>query len=654
MREGALALAGVDGCRRLDTLTLSGSSTWRDHTMPTFRTNAAVLGLLIFVPWAAAETPATVIEVDARELPRRLIHTTLDIPCQPGLLRLWYPKWFPGSHGPYGRVQDVAGLRVETPTGTVIPWTRDDVEMHCFLLRVPDGTTTVRVKLDTICEAAGTASAGIYSFGNSSLGVINWNTCVVYPEGLPVDQQLVRMRLRLPAGWRFASALKGEETDGLITFRPVSLTTLIDNPLIAGRHLRTVKLDSGNTPPAFLHLTSESPEALNLDPRVIDLYARVVREAGALFGVAHYPEFHFLVVCSDDLGMFGLEHSWCSLNGVGERGLVEDRLRKRWWLANLLPHEYAHSWCGKYRRPAAMITPDFHTPQKTRLLWVYEGLTEYLGEVLMVRSGLVTPDEYRPMLTNHIRNMSRTTGRQWRPLEDTAAASHLARNPGNSWNALRRGQDYYMEGMLLWYECDVIIRERTNGAKSLDDFCKRFFARVPGQETVAGYELADVVRDLKATADYDWDGFLQRRVMAPQETLPLDVIGSLGYRLKYSDRPTFDRGAATADNPAGDSLGLVLVSGVIQAVDPGLPGDKAGLAPGMKVIGVNGKKFSTNRLRDAIADSVTRKKIEFLMEDGEDLRTVVVPYAEGLRYLELARVDGKPDVLADILKPRAK
>jgi predicted metalloprotease with PDZ domain len=619
---------------------------------------AAVLGLLVLAaPRAAADAPATVIEVDARDLPRRLIHTTLDIPCKPGPLRLWYPKWLPGAHGPYGRVEDVAGLRVEAPDGRVIPWERDEVNLHCFTVRAPAGATAVRVKLDTVCEAAGTGRAGVYSYGNTALGVINWNTCVVYPEGPTADQQPVKVRLRLPAGWRYATALKPDgAAGGAVAFRPVSLTALLDNPLIAGRHLRTIKLDAGDTPPAFLHLTSESPEALNLDAKVVGQYSRLVREAGALFGAAHYPEYHFLVVCSDDLGRFGLEHSWCSLNGVGERGLIDDRARKG-WLANLLPHEYAHSWCGKYRRPAAMITPDFHTHQKTKLLWVYEGLTEYLGEVLMVRSGLVTPDEYRVTLTGHIRALSRTTGRQWRPLADTAVASHLSRNPGASWNGLRRSQDYYMEGMLLWYECDAIIRERTDGARSLDDFCKRFFAAVPGRKAVAGYEFADVVRELGATAEYDWDGFLRRRVTAPQESLPLDVVGRLGYRLKYADKPPAAGPRVTAppaDNPAADSLGVVIVNGRVRSVDPGLPADKAGLAPGLRVIGVNGKRYSTNRLRDAIADSVTRKKVEFLLEDGDEFRTVVVPYADGLRYLELARADGRPDVLGAILKPRAK
>jgi predicted metalloprotease with PDZ domain len=621
------------------------------------RSAAGLVLIAVIAARAAADPPALAVEVDARELPRRLLHTTIDIPCKPGPLRLWYPKWFPGSHGPQGRVEDIAGLRVEAADGRVIPWRRDEVDLHCFSLNVPDGTSTVRVKLDTICEASGTGKAGIYSFGTSAVGVINWNTCVVYPAGPLADQQPVTLSLRLPADWRFATALKSSiPADGRIPFDTVSLAELVDNPLIAGRHLRSVKLDAGNTPPAFMHLTSESPEALNLDAKVIDLYSRVVREAGALFGVVHYPEYHFLVVCSDTLGTFGLEHHRCSLNGVGERGLIDDRLRKGWWLANLLPHEYAHSWCGKYRRPAAMITPDFHTPQKTKLLWVYEGLTEYLGEVLMVRSGLINPEEYRVILTNHVRALSRTTGRQWRSLEDTAVASHLFRSPGSSWNELRRSQDYYHEGMLLWYECDAIIRAQTDGKKSLDDFCQRFFAAVPGQKTVAGYELADVVRDLKATAEYDWDGFLQRHVTAPQESLPLDVLGRLGYRLRYADKPPSPGPASPPpiDNPAADSLGVVIGKAEVFSIAPGLPGDKAGLAPGMKIIGVNGKKYTANRLRDAIADSVTRKKVEFLLEDGDDLRTVVVPYGEGLRYLELARVDGRPDVLGEILKPRTK
>ena len=621
--------------------------------------SVSIAGMLIRSQAWGADLPAIEIQVDARELPRRLVHTTLDIPCQAGPLRLWYPKWIPGSHAPKGRVEDVGGLRIETPDGTSIPWKRDEIEMHCFALKVPDGVKSIRVKLDTICEASGSDAAGIYTYGNASIGTINWNTCLLYPEGVLVDELPVKVRLRLPKDWKLATALKREPAvDGWIPFQQVSLSTLIDSPLITGRNLRTFKLSAEGKVPVYLHMTSESAEALNLDAKVIEMYSKLVREAEALFGVVHYPEYHFLVVCTDDGGRFGVEHLTSSMNGVSERSLIDDQYRKG-WVAMLLPHEYAHSWCGKYRRPADRVTPDYHTPMKTKLLWVYEGLDTYLGEVLMVRSGIVSPEEYRTTLMRSIRNMSATTGRQWRPLEDTALASHISRNPGRSWNQLRRMQDYYPEGMLLWYECDTIIRERTDGAKSLDDFCKRFFAKVKGRDIVAGHDYQDVIRDLKAVVDYDWDSLLQRRVMAVQETLPLDVVERLGYRLHYTDKPPVlppnpPAWGPDSDVNAADSLGLTFVNGQITVVVPGMPADQSGMAPTMKVIGVNGKKFSSNRLRDALADSISRKKVEFLVEEGDEFRTITIPYAGGLRYLELVRIDGKPDVLGNILKPLSK
>ena len=283
----------------------------------------------------------------------------------------------------------------------------------------------------------------------------------------------------------------------------------------------------------------------------------MVREAGALFGACHYPEFHFLVTCSDDLGYHGLEHLACSINGVRERDLIDDARRKG-WVANLIPHEYVHSWCGKFRRPAGMCTPDFQTPLKTRLLWVYEGLTEYLGEVLMVRSGLVDPKEYRETLTATIGSLAHQEGRRWRPLEDTAAASHLLRGHSPNWNELRRGQDYYFEGALIWLEADAIIRERSEGKKSLDDFCRKFLGANRTDVSVVPYELPEIVKDLHELADFDWESFLARRVSQPQESLPLDVVGRCGYRLQYATEPpagspiSRQRGGISAR----DSLGL--------------------------------------------------------------------------------------------------
>ena len=384
----------------------------------------------------AGSGPTLLIEVDAHDLPRRLLHTRIHVPCQPGKLGLWYPKWIPGTHSPSGPIQDVAGLRLETTDGKAVPWRRNDSEVFKVECDVPDGVHEIIARLDVICNGPAVEASGHLSYGNNSVGMINWSTCLLYPDGPSCDDIMANLSLRLPRGWRFATALKPESPgngrdqkpagDGATAFKTVTLNDLLDNPLIAGEHLRTIPLDAGKNPPAFMHLVSESPTALKLGPNVIDLYSRMVREAGALFGACHYPEFHFLVTCSDDLGYHGLEHLACSINGVRERDLIEDSRRKG-WVANLIPHEYVHSWCGKYRRPAGMCTADYQTPLKTRLLWVYEGLTEYLGEVLMVRSGLVDPKEYRETLTATIGSLAHQEGRRWRPLEDTAAASYLLR-----------------------------------------------------------------------------------------------------------------------------------------------------------------------------------------------------------------------------------
>jgi predicted metalloprotease with PDZ domain len=594
------------------------------------------------------------VDVDARELARRLIHADIDIPCRPGPLRLWYPKWIPGCHAADGPLHNVGGLRIETADGKPVLWKRDEVDLFCVQCEIPAGVGKVRVHLDYICNEPAVLASGHLSYGNTSVGILNWNTCLVYPEGPTAQETRVQLQLRLPKSWKFATALKSTAEKETVAFQPVSLEELVDSPLIAGANLRTIPLST--TPKTFLHLASESPGALELDPKVIDLYTQVVNEAHALFGAAHYPEFHFLITCSNDLGYFGLEHLASSINGVRERDLLDDKQRKG-WVANLIPHEYTHSWCGKYRRPAAMCTPNFHTPQKTRLLWVYEGLTEYLGEVLMVRSGLISAAEYRETLAAELGTLMRRQGRRWRPLEDTAVASPILRAASRNWNDLRRDQDYYSEGALLWLEADAIIRETSQGKRTLDDFCKSFLGMSRPRARVVPYELPEIVQNLKQLADFDWGAFLARHVASTQEALPLDVVGRCGYRLQYTIKsPAYlaylqeRHGGAILS--AQDSLGLTFeTSGRMTDVAPGLPGDKAGLSPGMQILGVNGKKFSRDRLKDALADSVARRKIEFLLLEGEDFRTVTLEYADGVRYLELARKPESPDILGEILKP---
>jgi predicted metalloprotease with PDZ domain len=622
----------------------------------------AVLSLYVFTLSAFAGAPVGIsLDVDAREISRSLLHARLEIPAKPGELVVWYPKWIPGVHAPAGPVQNLAGLRFENAAGDILEWKRDEVEMNRFLITVPAGADRVIAKLDYICNQPTTSSSGIDSFGNSKVGVINWNTVLLYPEDASIDTMTASVRLQLPAGWRFgtalAAAIKAEGTS--LAFESMTLRRIVDSPLICGEHFRSIELTGKNTPPGFLHITSEASSAIAIDDKLIAQYRKLYTETLALFGGARFESYHFLLVCSDTVPRNGLEHLASSFNVVGERDLIEDKKRKG-WAAYLLPHEFVHAWCGKFRRPASMITSSFHKPERTKLLWVYEGLTQYLGEVLAVRSGLLTFEEHLPALAGKLEWLMHQDGRRWRALEDTAIASWLARGHSVPWSQLRRGQDYYDEGLVVWLEADALIREKTDGKKSLDDFCKKFFAvdheKMP---IVMGYELNEITGLLRELAEQDWDQFFADRVSKPRDTLALDFLNrTLGYRLQYNAKPSeylTERDKDRKQVSVTASLGLsVGDDGKISTIIPGSPADRAGLAGGMTIAGVNERKFSGQRLKDGVADSVTRGKVELLVLDGEVFRAIPLNYSEGPKYLELTRATDRPDSLSTIFKPLTK
>jgi len=622
----------------------------------------AVLSLYVFTLSAFAGAPVGIsLDVDAREISRSLLHARLEIPAKPGELVVWYPKWIPGVHAPAGPVQNLAGLRFESAAGDILEWKRDEVEMNRFLITVPAGADRVIAKLDYICNQPTTSSSGVDSFGNSKVGVINWNTVLLYPEDASIDTMTASVRLQLPAGWRFgtalAAAIKAEGTS--LAFESMTLRRVVDSPLICGEHFRSIELTGKNTPPGFLHITSEASSAIAIDDKLIAQYRKLYTETLALFGGARFESYHFLLVCSDTVPRNGLEHLASSFNVVGERDLIEDKKRKG-WAAYLLPHEFVHAWCGKFRRPASMITSSFHKPERTKLLWVYEGLTQYLGEVLAVRSGLLTFEEHLPALAGKLEWLMHQDGRRWRALEDTAIASWLARGHSVPWSQLRRGQDYYDEGLVVWLEADALIREKTDGKKSLDDFCKKFFAvdheKMP---IVLGYELNEITGLLRELAEQDWDQFFADRVSKPRDTLALDFLNrTLGYRLQYNAKPSeylTERDKDRKQVSVTASLGLsVGDDGKISTIIPGSPADRAGLAGGMTIAGVNERKFSGQRLKDGVADSVTRGKVELLVLDGEVFRAIPLNYSEGPKYLELTRATDHPDSLSTIFKPLTK
>lgn len=612
---------------------------------------------LLVVFQAFAAPPQISVEVDARELGRSLLHAKVELPATAGDFVVWYPKWIPGVHAPGGPVQNIAGLRFSTVKGAPLTWRRDDDDLFRFHVTVPAGVDRVVARLDYICNQPTANSSGIDSFGNSLLGVINWNTVLLYPEGASIDKMSAQVSLTLPEGWRYGSALKTEKPGTPLVFAPETLRRVVDSPLICGQYLRDIELTGKKTPPVFMHVVSESAAAIQFDDALVARYKALVAEALALFGVAHFDRYHFLVVCSDNLPGNGLEHMASSFNSVGEREIVDEKKRKA-WPAYLLPHEFVHSWCGKYRRPAGMLTTNFHTVERSRLLWVYEGLTQYLGEVLTVRAGLLKPDEFLPQFAGKLDWLMRQAGRNWRSVEDTATSSWQLRRLTGPWTQLRRGQDYYDEGLVTWLEADGIIRDQTGGQRSLDDFCQKFFATQAPDAPVAGYELDEVIGILRGLADYDWPKFFQERVQQPRPELGLGFLETLGYRLQYSAKQSEfakERDAERKQTSTNASLGLgVAEDGKITTVLPGMPADQAGLSAGMFVIGVNGRKFSGQRLRDAIADSVANRSVELLILEGDLLRTKVLTYSEGTKYLELVRRPDRLDVLGAITKPTLK
>ncbi len=614
---------------------------------------------------ANASSPIT-ITVDATEAPRKIFHARLVFPVQPGPLTLFYPQWIPGEHGPTGPINNLAGLKFSAG-GKQIPWQRDLTDMFAFHCDVPTGANQLEVALDFLSPAS-TEGFSSGASATAQLAVINWNQLLLYPQGRPAADFSYQLNLRLPVGWKFGTALPLRDnsnaadapaaTNAIISFKPVSLVTLIDSPLVAGANFRKVQLTppGASEPSHEIDMASDSQTALAMTPQMVANYQQLVAESGTLFGARHYTKYHFLYTLSDRVASFGLEHHESSDDRVGERTLLDDSLRKL--AADLLPHEFVHSWNGKYRRPADLTTPDYEQPMRTDLLWVYEGLTQHLGKVLTARSGLWTPEEYREDIASLAAALDHRSGRTWRPLADTAVAAQFLYNATSDWANFRRGTDFYDEGVLVWLEADAIIRQQSNGARSLDDFCKRFHGGASTPPLVKTYNFDEVAQTLNAVAPYDWRAFLTERLTSTSPRAPLGGIGRGGWRLVYTDTPNdIDKAREQTAHALNlnYSLGFVMRDdGAIADVVPGMPGAQAGLAPGMKILAIGGRRFSSDAMRETLRQAKTdAHPIELLVENGEFYKTYTINYHEGERYPHLERNAAQPDLLGDIIKAHA-
>ena len=596
------------------------------------------------------------VHVDETDAPRKILHATLEIPVAPGPLTLLYPKWIPGEHSPSGPIDNFAGL-VITANGQTLAWQRDSVNMFAFHVTVPQGAATVEVKCDFLATAAASGfSAGASTSAN--LAMLSWNTVVLYPEGRSPAELQVAPSVTLPAGWSFGTALARTTAEpsgaaGAIDFTPVSLEQLVDSPLLAGRYFREIPLAPEVTPKHYLDLAADGPEELQLKPEAQAAFDKLVRETGALYASRHYGSYHFLVTLSDEVAHFGLEHHQSS----DDRVLADTFLNSDEALlqADLLPHEFTHSWNGKYRRPAGLATGNYETPMKGDLLWVYEGLTQYLGDVLAARSGIESEAQYRDALAYSAASLDARPGRTWRDLQDTATAAQTLYSAGGGWDNWRRNVDYYPEGELLWLEADTILRKQSGGKRSLNDFCARFHGL--GGNTppkVVPYTFDDVVANLNAVSPYDWAGFLTERLTSKAPHAPLGGIEAGGYKLVYTEETGAYLDALSAVGSGVDawwSLGLrSRPDGQIGDVLYGSPAFAAGLGPGMRILAVNGRQFSPAVLTAAITEAKTATTpTELIVENTGYYRVVHIDYHGGLRYPHLERVAGTPDRLHDIL-----
>ena len=601
-----------------------------------------------------ANGPTVTLSVDATNAPRKIFHASLKIPATPGDLTLYYPKWIPGEHAPDGPVVDLAGLFFRA-NGQTLQWRRDLLDGFTIHVQVPQGVNEVDAELDFLSPATfeGGFSAG--SSATAKLAVISWNQVLLYPKGWKADEISYTASLKIPDGWKFGTPLPiASQSGNEIHFAPAPLNTLVDSPVITGEFLKVVPL--AQEPPTEMDIAADSAAALDVPPEVWDRYKSLVDQAQKLFGAHHYRDYHFLYTLSDHVAHFGLEHHESDDSRVDERALVDDTTRKL--SAGLLPHEYVHSWNGKYRRPADLATPDYQQPMQDDLLWVYEGLTNYLGFVLTARSGLLTADQDRDDLAITAAGLDHLPGRTWRNLQDTADAAPQLYFTAESWHSWRRGTDFYSEGTLDWLWVDAIIRQQSKGKKSIDDFCHLFHGATSTGPALKTYTFDDVVSALNQVVAYDWRAFWTERLTNHGPGAPLGGIEGSGWKLTYDGNPSEMLSSSAGMYhfvPAGLVLGLNLRDdgGIADTIEGDLAA-KAGIGPGMKLIAVNGRRFSPDVLRDAIkaAKNNSSVTIDLLVENDDYYKTYKLDYHGGEMYPHLVRDDSKPDLLSEILKAK--
>jgi predicted metalloprotease with PDZ domain len=617
--------------------------------VPTGNTAPQPIPFVDTIPVAVdAPYPGTIkLDVDATDTERGIFRVKETIPVtKSGPMALLYPKWLPGNHAPRGEIEKLAGLVIRA-NGKVLPWTRDTVDVYAFHIDVPAGAKSLDVEFQFISATQGNQGRIV---ATPNLISLQPNSVSLYPAGYFTRQIPIQMTARFPTGWTAAGAVPANANGSTYAYQTTNYEILVDSPVLAGRYGKTWPL----SPRVNLNVFADSPELLAATPEQIDAHKRLVDQAVKTFGAQHYDHYEFLVSLSDQLGGIGLEHHRSSEDGTAKTYFTEwdSNVAAR----NLLPHEFTHSWDGKFRRGADLWTPDFRTPMRDSLLWVYEGQTQFWGYVLQARSGLVSKQDTLDAYAAIAGSYALAPGRQWRDLLDTTNDPIISARRPKGWTSWQRSEDYYNEGLMVWMEVDAMLRQKSGGTKSIDDFAHAFFGIRDGDWGEVTYTFDDVARTLNGIVPYDWAGFLNKRLTETGKPAPVDGFAMDGYKLVYTDTPTkyFSSLEKTRGTDVTYSIGLnVAPDGNVNGVIWDSPAFKAGLDVGTQIQAINGEAYSGDKLKAAILAAKTSKEpIRLLVKNGPRFRDVAIDYHGGPRYPRLEKVGTGEGGLDRLLAPR--
>lgn len=600
-----------------------------------------------------AAYPGTItLEIDATNLGQRVFTVRQKVPVSAGERRFHYPAWLPGNHSPTGQIEKLAGL-VISAKGQRLQWQRDPLDVYTFNVRVPEGVSELVMDYQFLSPTDPAQGRAVMT---PNLLNLQWNAMVLYPAGHAANAIAYAASVRYPAGWQAASALPVARRQGdTVHYAPTNLEVLVDSPVFAGRYSRVYDLAAEGTRPVRLNVFADRARDLEARPEHIDMHRKLVEQARTLFGAEHYDHYDFLFAVTNQLGGIGLEHQRSSEN-------TEDRDYFSGWdekigSTDLLGHEYTHSWDGKYRRPLDLATPHYNVPMQGSLLWVYEGQTQYWGNVLTARAGLRPLAPSRDALALVVATYAdNRPGLQWRAMGDTTNDPVIARRKPKPYRGYQMSEDYYQGGQLLWLETDVRLRRLSDGERSLDDFARAFFGQDDGQwERPHTYTFDDVVATLEQLQPTgDWNTFLRDRVEGR-----IGLTGGIeasGWKLVYRDTPSAYQKAMSKGSGANFTYSLGFTadgSGKVGDVRWDSPAFNAGIGPGMQIVAINGLQYSREELEDAVrAAKDSQQAITLLVKEMDTYRTLPITYTDGLRYPHLERIEGTTDYLTPILTPR--